>query len=128
LNAVLSYGITHQKPVSSTCLGPFSAEDTMSIFTSNFLAAIATVLSYVLTIFMWIVIARAVLSWVNPDPYNPIVRFIHNITEPVLYQIRRKIPTVFGGVDLTPVVLLLLILFMQRFVVSSLYDLAAGVR
>lgn len=100
----------------------------MSIFTSNFLAAIATVLSYVLTIFMWIVIARAVLSWVNPDPYNPIVRFIHNITEPVLYQIRRKIPTVFGGVDLTPVVLLLLILFMQRFVVSSLYDLAAGVR
>jgi YggT family protein len=100
----------------------------MSIFTSNFMAAIATVLSYALTFYMWIVIARAVLSWVNPDPYNPIVRLIHNVTEPVLYQIRRKIPAVFGGVDLAPVVLLLAILFLQNFVVNSLYELAAGMR
>ena len=57
-----------------------------------FLSALATVLNYVLIIFMWVVIARAILSWVSPDPYNPIVRFIHNVTEPVLYPIRRKLP------------------------------------
>ncbi len=66
---------------------------------SNFLVAVAKVLDIALTIFMWIIIARAILSWVSPDPYNPIVRFIHNITEPVLYQVRRKIPLSFGGMD-----------------------------
>ena len=61
--------------------------------------AVAKVLNLVLVIFMWIVIARAVLSWVSPDPYNPIVRFIHNVTEPVLYRIRMYIPVSFGGID-----------------------------
>jgi YggT family protein len=56
----------------------------------NLLIAVATVLDYVLVFFMFITIARAVLSWVSPDPYNPIVRFIHNVTEPVLYQIRKR--------------------------------------
>jgi YggT family protein len=55
-----------------------------------FLMAAAKVMDVVLLFFMWIVIARAVLSWVNPDPYNAIVRFIHNVTEPVLYPIRSK--------------------------------------
>lgn len=100
----------------------------MSILTSNFVVAVATVLKFALNIYMWIVIARAVLSWVNPDPYNPIVRFIHNLTEPVLYQIRRRIPVVFGGVDLAPVIVFLAILFLEHFVVNSLYELAAGMR
>jgi YggT family protein len=91
---------------------------------SNFLIAIAKVLDVVLSIFMWIVIARAVLSWVSPDPYNPIVRFIHNITEPVLYQIRRRIPVNFGGIDFSPILVFLAIIFLQRFVVQSLYQLA----
>jgi YggT family protein len=95
---------------------------------SNFLTAIATVLSYALNIYMWIVIARAVLSWVSPDPYNPVVRFIHNLTEPVLYQVRRRLPVVFGGIDLSPVVVFLAILFMEQFVVKSLFQLAAGMR
>ena len=68
----------------------------------NFLKAIAVVLHYVLTFYMWIVVARAVLSWVSPDPYNPIVRFIHNVTEPVLYRIRTRIPVDFGGIDFSP--------------------------
>jgi YggT family protein len=92
------------------------------------MVAVATVLKFALNIYMWVVIARAVLSWVNPDPYNPIVRFIHNLTEPVLYWVRRRLPVVFGGVDLAPVVVLLAILFMEHFVVNSLYELAAGVR
>ena len=91
---------------------------------SNFLTAIAEVLRWVLNIFMWIVIARAILSWVSPDPYNPIVRFIHNVTEPVLYPIRRRIPLSFGGIDFSPVIVLLVVVFLQRFVVHSLYELA----
>ena len=94
----------------------------------NLLTAIAKVLDVVLVIFMWIVIARAILSWVNPDPYNPIVRFIHNITEPVLYQIRKKIPLNFGGIDFSPIIVLLAIIFLRRFVVQSLYELALTLR
>jgi YggT family protein len=95
----------------------------MIIF-SNFLVAIAKVLDIVLTIFMWIVIARAVLSWVSPDPYNPIVRFIHQVTEPVLYQIRRRIPVSFGGIDFSPILVFLAIIFLQQFVVNSLLKMA----
>jgi YggT family protein len=73
---------------------------------------------------MWIVIARAVLSWVNPDPYNPIVRFIHNVTEPVLYRIRSKIPVNFGGIDFSPIIVILIVIFLQNFVVNSLLRLA----
>ena len=95
---------------------------------SNFLIAIAKVLDIVLTIFMWIVIARAVLSWVSPDPYNPIVRFIHKVTEPVLFQIRRRIPVNFGGIDFSPIIVFLAIIFMQRFVVHSIYGLAQSLQ
>lgn len=91
---------------------------------NNLLAAIAKVLDVVLSIFMWIIIARAILSWVNPDPYNPIVRFIHNITEPVLHQIRKRLPLNFGGMDFSPILVLLAVIFLQQFVVQSLYDLA----
>jgi YggT family protein len=94
------------------------------IILSNFLTAIAKVLDILLSIFMWIVIARAVLSWVSPDPYNPIVRFINKVTEPVLYQIRRRIPVSFGGIDFSPIIVFLAIIFLQRFVVHSLYELA----
>ena len=91
---------------------------------SNFLVAVAKVLDIALTIFMWIIIARAILSWVSPDPYNPIVRFIHNITEPVLYQVRKKIPLSFGGMDFSPIIILLAVIFLQQFVVQSLQQFA----
>jgi YggT family protein len=91
---------------------------------SNFLAAVAKVLDIALTIFMWIIIARAILSWVSPDPYNPIVRFIHNVTEPVLHQIRRRIPLSFGGFDFSPIIILLAVIFLQQFVVRSLQQFA----
>ena len=91
---------------------------------SNLLAAVAKVLDIALTIFMWIIIARAILSWVSPDPYNPIVRFINNITEPVLYQVRRRIPLSFGGMDFSPIIILLAVIFLQQFVVQSLQQFA----
>ena len=92
----------------------------------NLLKAIAVVLNYVLHFYMWIVIARAVLSWVNPDPYNPIVRFIHNVTEPVLYRIRSKLPLNFGGIDFSPIIVILGIIFLQNFVVNSLFRMSAS--
>jgi YggT family protein len=89
--------------------------------------AVATVLDYILVFFMFITIARAVLSWVSPDPYNPIVRFIHNVTEPVLYQIRKRLPMMYGGIDFSPIVVILIIIFLRIFVVNSLEGLAQSI-
>jgi len=93
---------------------------------SYFLEAVATILNIGLTIYMWIIIARAVISWVSPDPYNPIVRFLNNVTEPVLYRVRRLIPVYFGGFDFSPILVLLAIIFIQKFLVKSLYHMAAS--
>ena len=89
-----------------------------------FLSALATVIDWVLLMFMWIVIVRAVLSWVNPDPYNQIVRFIYNITEPVLYRVRALLPINLGGIDLSPIVVILGITFLRVFLVNSLATIA----
>jgi YggT family protein len=94
----------------------------------NLLIAVATVLEYVLVFFMFITIARAVLSWVSPDPYNPIVRFIHNVTEPVLYQIRKRLPMMYGGIDFSPIVVILIIIFLRIFLVDSLEGWADALR
>lgn len=91
-----------------------------------FLMAAAKVMDVVLLFFMWIVIARAVLSWVNPDPYNPIVRFIHNVTEPVLYPIRSKLPVNYGGIDFSPIIVFLGVIFLRTFLVNSLIRMAAS--
>jgi YggT family protein len=91
---------------------------------ANLFEAVAVVLNFALTVYMWIIIAGAVLSWVNPDPYNPIVRFINTATEPVLYQIRKRLPVNFGGIDISPVVVLMAIMFLQTFVVNTLHGLA----
>lgn len=88
------------------------------------LMAVARVLDAVLLFFMIFIIARAVLSWVSPDPYNPIVRFIHNVTEPVLYRIRTRVPVVFGGMDFSPIIVFLIIMFLRDFVVNSLIGLS----
>ncbi|GBC63418.1 YggT family protein [Desulfonema ishimotonii] len=87
----------------------------------NFLIAAATVIDYVLILFMWLVIARAVLSWVSPDPRNQIVQIIYAITEPVMHQIRKRIPVSYGGIDFSPIIIFLVIIFLQKFVVTSLY-------
>jgi YggT family protein len=86
--------------------------------------AIAKILDVALHIYMWIIIARAVISWVNLDPYNPIVRFLYSVTEPVLYNIRRRLPVYFGGIDFSPVIVILAIIFLQTFLVHSLAQFA----
>jgi len=90
----------------------------------NLLAALASVIGLVLNLYMWIIIARAVISLVNPDRYNPIVRFLYSITDPVLLAIRRRLPLSFGGMDFSPIVIILAIIFLQKFLVASLHDLA----
>jgi YggT family protein len=89
---------------------------------ANLLNAVAYLLDILLTIYMYIIIARAVISWVNPDPYNPIVKFLRQVTDPVLNRVRRLLPPM-GAIDLSPLVVLLAIIFLQRFLVSSLFDL-----
>jgi YggT family protein len=90
----------------------------------NLIAALASILDLALNIYMWVIIARALLSWVNPDPYNPIVRVLYKVTEPVLGWVRSRVPVVFGGLDLAPLAVLLAIVFLQRFLVATLFELA----
>ncbi|NIA08843.1 MAG: YggT family protein [Nitrospiraceae bacterium] len=90
----------------------------------NFLSALAEVIHIVLNLYMWILIARAVLSWVNPDPYNPIVRFLYNVTDPLLDRVRQMLPLQFGGIDLSPMVIIIAIIFLDSFLVRTLQQLA----
>lgn len=95
---------------------------------SNFIIAVAKVADIVLTVYMWIIIFRALISWVNPDPYNPIVRFLYKATEPVLYQVRRLIPMRGIGIDFSPIIVILVIVFVQSFLVRTLLQLATSFR
>jgi YggT family protein len=92
----------------------------------QFLVAFANLVNLVLSAYMWILIARAVLSWVNPDPYNPIVRFLYRVTEPVLRPVRHRLPTV-QGLDLSPMVVLLAIYFLKEFLVPVIYRAATEI-
>jgi YggT family protein len=94
----------------------------------NLLLTVANLLHLVLMAYMWIIIARAILSWVSPDPFNPIVRFLYRVTEPVLRPIRYRLPTLSMGLDLSPMVVILVIYFVDGFLVSTLRDLALSLR
>jgi YggT family protein len=98
------------------------------IILANFLWALAFVLKMVLGTLIFLVIARAIISWVNPDPYNPIVRFLVSSTDPFLRPLRRRIPPVGGGIDLTPIVLLLILYFLQEFLVTTLADYSISLK
>jgi YggT family protein len=91
---------------------------------ANTLRALAEVFDIALNLYMWLIIAQAVLSWVSPDPYNPIVRFLYSVTEPVLYRARRLLPTHFGGIDFAPLVVILAIYFVRRAIVPTLFELS----
>ncbi len=90
----------------------------------NFIGAIASVVDIVLNVYMWIIVARAIISWVSPSPYNPIVQFLYRATEPVLRYARRIIPPIGGTLDLSPIIVLLAIIFLRQFLVKSLFELA----
>ena len=93
---------------------------------SNFVFALARLLELVCWAYIWMIIARAILSWVSPDPYNPIVRFLYRVTEPVLRPIRDRLPT-FQGLDLSPMLVLLAIYFLKEFLIPVLYRIATEI-
>lgn len=96
---------------------------------SNFIFSLANILNLLLSTFSWLIIIRALLSWVNPDPNNLIVQFLNKVTEPVLYPIRKMLPFNFQiGIDISPLIAYLLIMFLKTFLVQSLFDLAAKMR
>jgi YggT family protein len=94
----------------------------------NFIVAIAKIIDVILSIYMWIIIARAVISWVNPDPYNQIVQFLYRVTEPVMAPVRRWLPLRGMGIDFSPIVIILVIIFLQSFLVRTMIEMAANFR
>lgn len=96
---------------------------------SNFLIAAANVLNVIFTIAWWLILIRALIGWVNPDPYNPIVQFLYKTTEPILYPIRKLLPqSLRFGIDISPIIAFLAIVFLRSFLVQTLYQLAVNLR
>ena len=94
---------------------------------STFIQALAQILSMVINIYIWVVIIAALISWVRPDPYNPLVQILYKLTEPLYARIRRLIPTIIGGVDLTPILVILALKFIDLFLVQLLFSLARNI-
>lgn len=90
---------------------------------ANLVLAVAQILDMILSAYVWVVIIAALLSWISPDPYNPIVRFIYSVTEPVFRPIRRLIGFRLGPVDISPMIVILAIMFIRKFLISSLIEL-----
>lgn len=91
---------------------------------TNLIVALAKIIDIVLTLYMWIIIFRALISWVNPDPYNQIVIFLYRVTEPVLGPVRRFLPMRNIGIDFSPIIVLLIILFLKYFLVETMIQIA----
>jgi YggT family protein len=94
----------------------------------NLFSGIATVLDIVLNVYFWVIFARAILSWIRPDPYNPIVKIIYGLVDPVTYRISKIIPTRIGMIDMAPFLLMLLIILLQKVLVKTLFDLGAKIQ
>ncbi|HOW42446.1 MAG TPA: YggT family protein [Candidatus Omnitrophota bacterium] len=96
---------------------------------SNFLMAVASILDFVLTALYWLIIIRALISWVSPDPFNPVVQFLYKTTDPILNPIRKLLPVSLKfGIDLSPIIAFLAIIFLKTFLVNTLNDLAMRIK
>lgn len=96
---------------------------------SNFLLASARVIDIILTVYYWLILIRALISWVSPDPFNPIVQFLYRMTEPVLEPVRRFLPGPLRfGIDISPIIVFLLIYFLRSFLVNTLAEAALRIK
>lgn len=93
------------------------------IVVSTLIEALAQILHMVINIYIWVVIISSLITWVRPDPYNPIVQVLRKLTEPVYAFIRKYIPTIIGGVDLAPIIIILGLQFLDLFAVKLLFNL-----
>jgi YggT family protein len=94
---------------------------------SNFLLAFAKIIEVLLTMAYWLVLIRALISWVNPDPFNPIVMFLRRTTDPILDPVRRLLPQNLP-IDISPIIVFLVIIFLKEFLVGSITDMAFRLR
>ena len=94
----------------------------------NFIVALAKIIDIGLTIYIWVIVARALISWVNPDPYNPIVTFLYRATEPVLAHVRRLIPIKGMGIDIAPFIVIMIIYFLQMFLIKTMMQMTGYIR
>ena len=96
---------------------------------SNLIISIAKILDIILTILYWLILIRALISWVNPDPFNPIVQFLERTTEPILSPIRRILPVSLRfGIDISPIIAFLGIVLLRSFLIKTLFDIAVRIR
>ena len=96
---------------------------------SNFISAVAHILDVLLNIIYWLVIIRALISWVNPDPANAIVQFLNKTTDPILEPIRKRLPlNLRFGIDISPIIVILAVMFLKSFLIKSLFDLSMWIR
>jgi YggT family protein len=100
----------------------------LETFSGNLILTIAEIANFILSAYMWIIIIAALISWVSPDPYNPIVRLLYRVTEPVLGPIRRTIGGRLGAIDISPLIVVLIIMFIQRFLIVSLVEIAYKIK
>ncbi len=98
------------------------------IIAGNLLLALAEIVNALLNVYYWVVIIAAVITWVNPDPYNPVVRFLRAATEPVLRPIRRMIGSRLGPIDISPLIVIFAIMFIQKFLVRSVIEIAYKIK
>ena len=110
--------------VSLRLLLPYCDNGGSMFIVGNLFSGIGYVLNLLLEMYLWVVIIRTILSWIRPNPFNPLVRIIYGMVDPVTYRISRLLPTRIGMFDIAPFVLILIIIFLQRFLVRSLFDLA----
>jgi YggT family protein len=94
----------------------------------NFIVALAKIIDIGLTIYIWLILGRAIISWVNPDPYNPIVTFLYRATEPVMAPIRRLVPIRGLGIDISPIIVIMIIYFLQTFLVKTMIQMTGYIR
>lgn len=94
----------------------------------NFIVALAKIIDIGLTIYIWLILGRAIISWVNPDPYNPIVVFLYRATEPVMAPIRRLVPIRGLGIDISPIIVIMIIYFLQTFLVKTMIQMTGYIR
>jgi YggT family protein len=97
------------------------------IVLSTLIEAVAQILHMLISVYIWVVIIAALITWVRPDPYNPIVQTLFRLTEPVYAFIRRYIPTVIGGIDLSPIIVIFALQFIDLFLVKLLFSIAASI-
>ena len=100
----------------------------LETLSGNLILTIAEILNFLLTAYMWIIIVAALISWVSPDPYNPIVRLLYRATEPVLRPIRRLVGNRLGPIDISPLIVVLIIMFLKRFLIASLIEIAYKIK